>query len=388
MDVVQRYLMLGLRLGRHVDGFVDAYYGPADLAEQVEAEAVVPPRALAEDAAELAHALEFDDEHRNEWLRAQLRGCEATARRLAGEPIDWATEVELCYGIKPGPVPEDRFEQAHAELDAALPGEGDLRGRYRAWVERQELPPEKLLPAFRLFERELRSRTVELVGLPDDEHVEIEVVHDEPWGAFNYYLGGRRSRIAVNTDLPVHSFAVPELAAHEIYPGHHTERVWKETLLVEGEGRLEESIFLTGTPQSLVSEGIAMIGPELALGEDADALAADLYRTLDVDYEPDIASAVRAFRNALEGLSVNAGHLLHVEGRPQPEVHAYVERWSLATPERAAKSVEFLTHPTWCAYASCYSAGHDLCSAFVGGDVARFRTLLTEPMTTTDLRPA
>jgi hypothetical protein len=211
-------------------------------------------------------------------------------------------------------------------------------------------------------------------------------VRNEPWGAFNYYLGGRRSRIAVNTDLPVHSFAVPALAAHEIYPGHHTEHVWKEMLLVDGKGWLEESIFLTGTPQSLVSEGIAMLGPELVLGADADALAAELYRTLDVDYEPEIASAVHLFRNALQPLSVNTAHLLHVEERPPPEVQAYVERWSLATPERAAKSVEFLTHPTWRAYASCYSAGHDLCHDFVGGDVERFRMLLTQPMTTSDLR--
>jgi hypothetical protein len=382
MDVVERYLLLGLRLGRHVDGFVDAYYGPAGLAEQVDSEAVVPPAALAKDAAELAQALAFDDEHRNVWLRAQLRGCEATARRLAGEPIDWAAEVELCYGVRPEPVPEGRLERAHAELDATLPGEGDLRDRYQAWVERQELPSEKLLPAFRLFERELRSRTDELVGLP---HVEVELVRNEPWGAFNYYLGRRRSRIAVNTDLPVYSFAVPGLAAHEIYPGHHTEHVWKEALLVDGKGRLEETIFLTGTPQSLVSEGIAMLGPELVLGDDADALAADLYRTLDVEYEREIAAAVRAFRDALEGLSVNAAHLLYLEGRPQSEVQSYVERWSLVTPERAAKSVEFLMHPTWRAYVSCYSAGHDLCRDFVGGDVSRFRTLLTEPITTSDL---
>jgi len=27
---VERYLLLGLRLGRHVDGLVDAYYGPPE----------------------------------------------------------------------------------------------------------------------------------------------------------------------------------------------------------------------------------------------------------------------------------------------------------------------------------------------------------------------
>jgi len=34
-DPVSRYLELGLRVGRHLDRFVDAYYGPPDLAERV-----------------------------------------------------------------------------------------------------------------------------------------------------------------------------------------------------------------------------------------------------------------------------------------------------------------------------------------------------------------
>ena len=34
-DLVERYLALGLRLGRHVDGFVDAYYGPPELAARM-----------------------------------------------------------------------------------------------------------------------------------------------------------------------------------------------------------------------------------------------------------------------------------------------------------------------------------------------------------------
>ena len=44
---------------------------------------------------------------------------------------------------------------------------------------------------------------------------------------------------------------VAELAAHETYPGHHTEHVTKEQTLVRDQGRLEESILLIGTPQAL-----------------------------------------------------------------------------------------------------------------------------------------
>ena len=32
-EVAERYLRLGLGLGKHVDGLVDGYYGPPELAE-------------------------------------------------------------------------------------------------------------------------------------------------------------------------------------------------------------------------------------------------------------------------------------------------------------------------------------------------------------------
>ncbi|MEN3342282.1 MAG: hypothetical protein V7644_1686 [Actinomycetota bacterium] len=388
MEFLERYLLLGLRLGRHVDGFVDAYYGPRELAAQVEGEAPAPPGELAADAAALAGELPFDDEHRNAWLRAQLAGCETTARRLAGEPVGWADEVERCYGVRPEPVPEERFAQAQEQLDAALPGGGELAARYRAWVERQGVPPDKLLPAAARFEQELRTRTDALVGLPQGEAVELETVQNEPWSGFNYYLGGRRSRVVVNTDLPVYSFALPGLVAHEVYPGHHTEHAWKEALLVDGEGRLEESLFLTGTPQAVLSEGIAMLAPELGFAGDEGAVAAEVYATLGVEYEAEPSAAAREFRSAIEGMSANAAWQLHEEGRPQAEVEAYLLRWGLGTPERAAKSISFLTHPTWRAYVSCYSAGYELCRRFVHGDARRFRRLLTEQLTTGDLLAA
>ena len=34
----ERYLELGLRLGKHVDGLVDSYYGPPEIKERVDAE--------------------------------------------------------------------------------------------------------------------------------------------------------------------------------------------------------------------------------------------------------------------------------------------------------------------------------------------------------------
>jgi hypothetical protein len=372
----ERYLLLGLRLGRHVDGLVDAYFGPPELAARVEAEEPTAPERLAAEA----HALLEQAE--TAWLRAQLVGCETTALRLAGEPIGWTEEVERCYGVPPVRTPESRFEAAHARLAGALPGNGDLAERYQRWADAQALPRDRLLEATLRFSELLRERTRELYGLPDDEAAAVETVTDEPWAAFNYYLGGRRSRVVVNTDLPVYSFRLPELVAHEIYPGHHTEHAWKETLLVDGEGNYGEAIFLVGTPQSTVSEGIASLAGEMVGAYDD---AQSVYDELGIEYDAATADAVREVREDLEGVAVNAALLLHEDGLARDEVVDYVERWTLGPRDSAEKRVEFITHPTWRAYISCYSSGYELCKRWVNGDAQRFRRLLTEQLTTADL---
>ena len=77
--------------------------------------------------------------------------------------------------------------------------------------------------------------------------------------------------------------------------------------------------------------------------------------------------------------------MIHADGASSAEAQAYIERWSLATPEQAQHSVRFATDPTWRAYMITYSAGRDLSRAFVDGDPSRFRRLLTEPVRVSDL---
>src|SRR5206468_5705200 len=143
MDPVTSYLELCLRLGRHVDGLVDSYYGPPELRQRVEAEELRAPSALATDAASLAGSLDGLDEGRRRWLQAQLRGLETVAGKLAGDEIDYEDEVERCYGVRPERVSEDAFEAAHRELDEALPGTGSVAERYRAWREDDALRGEQ-----------------------------------------------------------------------------------------------------------------------------------------------------------------------------------------------------------------------------------------------------
>jgi hypothetical protein len=75
----ERYLELGLRVGRHVEGIVDAYFGPPELAAAIEAAPPVEPRTLVADAEALLDDLE------DGWLRDQVAGLRAYAGVLAGE---------------------------------------------------------------------------------------------------------------------------------------------------------------------------------------------------------------------------------------------------------------------------------------------------------------
>ena len=162
-----------------------------------------------------------------------------------------------------------------------------------------------MVPALRALIAVLRTRMGSLVELPTGEQLIVEEVHDEPWWAFNYYLGDLRSRVVVNSDQQTTAADLVTLAAHEVYPGHHTERVVKEQLLVRDQGFLEESIQLVPTPQSLVGEGIAELGLEIVM--DAE-LERELEATLtDHGLEGDLAraSAISQARRPIRGIGLD-----------------------------------------------------------------------------------
>ncbi|HMI99913.1 MAG TPA: hypothetical protein VK488_08780 [Gaiellaceae bacterium] len=388
MDVVTSYLELCLRLGRHIDGLVDAYYGPPEIAERIDAEELGEPSSLAGDASALLESLDGAGfgESRRRWLRAQVVGLETVALRLAGDEIAFEDEVERCYGVRPEWTPEDAFAEAHRELDEVLPGAGSLADRYQAWREGDGLEGDELASVFQGLADDFRSRTDAMLGLPDGESVEVDYVSDEPWAAFNYYLGSLRSRIAVNTDVAATPTFVVELVAHEAYPGHHTEHAWKEQLRVREGDELEEAAVMIGTPAALVSEGIAGLAQEILLGDEEQEVTAAHLGGTSVAYDPDLSHAAQEARRPLGHVGVNAALLMHTRGASTAAAVEYYMRWGLTSRQRAEQSVRFITDPVWRSYVTTYTDGYDLCRDFVDGDPARFKRLLTEQLTPADLR--
>ena len=375
----ERYVRLGLQLGRHVDGIVDAYFGPPELAAEVEAAPPPEPRTLVAAAEALLDELE------DGWLRDQVVGLRTYAGALAGESGSYADEVEGCYGVRPSWTDEPVFTAAHEQLEELLPGAGPLAERVERWRDSILVPAERVEHTAAAVIEEARELTRGLVELPDGEDIVLEIVHDEPWLAFNFYLGDLQSRIAVNVDLPMSAAGLLHLAMHETYPGHHVERSCKEHLLVRGQGLLEETIVLVPAPQALVSEGIAEVGPDLLLEGDGGGALATVLHDAGIELDLAHARAVAQAREPCEWAEVNAALMLHDAGASEAEVQAYLERWALLSPEIAAHVVRFITEPTSRTYVMNYPAGRQLCRSYVAGDPERFRRLLTEQVRVGDL---
>src|SRR5688572_22156013 len=396
--IAEAYLLLGLRLDQRIPGLVDGYFGPAELKARVDTEQFRAPARLREDAAALTAqvASEVAEPERRDWLVAQVRALAAHARALDGEPLPYAEHVALCLGFEPPRHNEDVFREALASLDALLPGEGPRHERLAAWDRRLEIPVDRLPDVIDWLVGRFRDRARRDLGLPEGEDLRVSIVTDQPWSGYNWYDGGRRSRVDVNTDLPVRAPDFIKTVAHETYPGHHLEHAWKEADLVDRLGRMESSMLLINTPECPISEGLADLGISFAtpIEERADLLVELFERAgLAVAADPAEAREIAERAVALEGprrrLAASRGNaalLRHADGASHDEVLSYLQDVGGHTPSVAAKSLEFIEHPLWRTYVFVYNEGEALVRRWVEAApaperVARFGRLLHEQLT-------
>ncbi len=376
----RRYIELAFDLEAHVEGFVDAYFGPPELKQRPGPR---PPAAIAEDLAALRAEVAASDypASRRGYLEVQLRAMETTARRLAGEPIGFGDEVRACFDVEPVRVPEAAFEEANAELEALIPGDGPLAERLAAWRRRYEVAPEVARQMIDLVAAEARRRTGALLGLPDPDEVRFELVSDKPWSGYNWYLGGGRSLVEINTDLPIRASGLLDLVCHEAYPGHHTEHALKEQLLYRGLGWGEQAIQLINTPECVIAEGIATLAADMVFGDEAWEWAAErLYPLAGIAGDPERERRVAAAQWTMRALNSNAAALLHEDGADPEEVVAYLMRYGLRTEREARQSLRFISTPLWRTYSITYFVGRQILGDWIarGDRVARYRQLLTE----------
>ncbi len=371
--VSERYVRLVLAVGQHDADMVDAYYGPPAWKQEVEQRGRVPLPDLQREGESLAAAaaavpLPADalDRLRREYLIAQTRAVVTRVRMLGGTRLTFDEESRALYDTVAPTRPESYFADTLTALDRLLPGPGPLAGRVEAFRQRFVIPRDRLDVVFRAAVDACRQQTVAHLALPAGEQFTIEYVTGKTWSAYNWYQGNYRSLIQVNTDLPVFIDRALDLACHEGYPGHHVYNVLLEQHLVRGRGWQEFAVYPLFSPQSLIAEGTANFGIDVAYPA-ARRVAFERDRLFPLaGLDPAQAATYYDVLARLDQLDYagNEAARRYLNGEISREAaESWLVTYTLTSPARAAQRVRFFDQ--YRSYVINYNVGADLVRAYV-----------------------
>ncbi len=398
--IARDYVRLSLTIGEKEEGYIDAYYGPPELQAEAKAEApnvALPELASRTDALSARVAALTPtglDARRAAFLTAQLTAARTRLRMMAGEKLGFAEEARGLFGVTPDIMPLASYDPVLAKIEALVPGPGPLAARVDAFQNRFTIPADRLKPVFDAAIAECKARTLKHISLPPGEKFDMAFVTGKSWSGYNYYLGNSTSRIEINTDLPIRLSRAVDLGCHEGYPGHHVLNALLEERLVKGRGWVEFSVYPLYSPQSLIAEGSANYGIDLAF-PGPERLAYET-RTLYPLAGLPTAEAAR-YAELQEAMVALAGARFAIsrdllESRiTEAEAVALAQRYQLISEPRAKQSIAFTKQ--YRTYVINYGLGQDMVRADVEragpSQEARWKRmeqLLSEPTLPSDLR--
>jgi len=399
--IARRYVVLALELGHHDPNFVDAYYGPDSLKAAADAESLSVPQVRA--AAESLIAVLGDRIPtyadslvglRHQYLRVQLGAMATRARMLGGERLSFDQEARALYDAEPPHYPPAHFDSLLARLDSLLPGREPLDARYQRFRGRLNIPASLVDTVFKTAIAACRARTLAHLALPPGERFDLEYVKGTSWNAYNWYKGGYHSLIQVNLDFPIAIDRAIDLACHEGYPGHHVYNALLEQALSRGRGWVETTVYPLYSPRSLIAEGSANYGIDMAFPADQRVTFErdSLFPLAKLDQR--LAERNAAVRQVVERLNYARNEVArsYLDGQiDSAGAVREMSRYWLSTPAASAKTVRFIRD--YRAYVINYNLGRDLVAAWVGRTAGAdpenrwraFGALLSAPLVPRDL---
>jgi hypothetical protein len=387
-SIAERYIRAAHGVNLYKNGFIDAYFGNPAWTQPFSSNL----DDLAIELEQLQYDLsEISSPERRAYLNVQIGAMQTMVKLKSGDSISFLEEVRGLHDIEPIRKVESLFETAHQKLEELLPGNGTLNDRRHVYRNKFTIDPNRIQAVIDVISLELQQRTKKLFGLPDHESCQYALVQNKPWGGYNWYLGNGRSRIEVNTDLPQYVSDLPDLVAHESYPGHHCEHVKKEQKLVLENDWQECGIQLLDSPECVLAEGIATSALDVVMDKSelaawiTDELCKIAGLNLNLE-EVQIELQIQQARAALNDVNPNAALMLFEDFQNEADVLEYIQHYQLLTPIQAQKKLEFLHYAR--AYVFTYTTGYDLLEALLAGKdkFTWFQRLLEQPVTPSQLK--
>jgi hypothetical protein len=372
--LAEQYVRLVLAVGQHDTDYVDAYYGPPEWRKEAETQKLPLPEissrasALAQAIAAAKPPVTADEmtQLRHEYLARQLEAVRTRVSMLMGTKLRFDEESKALYDAVAPTHAEADFARVLSKLETMLPGNGPLVDRYDDFRKGFIIPKDRLDPVFKAAIDACRSRTLQHITMPPGERFTVEYVTNKSWSGYNWYQGNYRSLIQVNTDLPIYVDRAIDLACHEGYPGHHVYNVLLEKNLLRDRGWIEFSVYPLFSPQSLIAEGTANYGIEVAFprperigferrvlfpaAQLKSEMAARYYEVLDLVDQLSYAGN-EAARRYLNG---------EVDAKAAAD---WLEKYGLYSRPRAEQRVRFMDQ--YRSYVINYNLGKDMVAAYI-----------------------
>ena len=372
-QIAERYVKLVLAVGQHDENYVDAYYGP----EAWQTEAKTEKASLDKikgDAAPLIERLrklnsaktEELIQLRQQYLIKQLEALVTRVEMLKGKKFTFDQESKLLYDAVAPTFPESHFKKVLSQLEQLLPGKEALPDRLDRFKRDFVISKDKLDTVFNAAIEEARKRTKKYISLPAQESFQIEYVTGKSWSGYNWYKGSSHSLIQINTDFPIYIDRAIDLACHEGYPGHHVYNVLLEQHLLKEKGWVEFSVYPLFSPQSLIAEGSANFGIEVAFpGDQRIQFEREVLFPL-AGIDPSKAAKYYAVQAIVNQLSYagNEAARRYLNGEiNRDQAVEWLVKYTLVTPERAGQRVRFFDQ--YRSYVINYNLGQDLVRKYI-----------------------
>ncbi len=395
------FLLLALRINKHIKGYVDFYFGPENLRQIVDNEALTSPKKLLLDAKMLLKQLGSQgyDKERERYLEKMLIAMRTSVEILSGIKIPIKEQISRLFDITLRPVNTSELQNFKEDFNEAYLTRrtGTSKERMNDLRMRRKVPEAKVFNLFKKALDMVETRTKELFVdlLPKKEHIFIDLVKNDndnniKWTCYEFYLGNLQSRLEINPNYNMYWTALLSLAAHEGYPGHHTHFSINEQRLYRELNQFEHSILLLHSPKIIICEGIADLALNVLFSSYREQAEISLREFCPDSSKEDSLEVLTAQNKVKSKVSLFwydfAYHAL-IDGWNDKKLIQYANSFKLFSKENIKNQLNVISNPLYTINDFSYSLGSSLIINKYGEfpSVKNFRDMLVNPILPSDL---
>jgi hypothetical protein len=395
----EEYLLLALRIGKHIKGYVDFYIGPRNLQDRVNNEGATSPNRLLTDCKNLQKNLFVQgyNKNRERYLEKMLIAMSTTIESLIHTNIPIEEQFLRLYDVVLHPVNEVELENLKEEIDEAYKGQGSLTERIERLRLRRRVPEAKVFTFFKraLDITEKRTKDLFFNLLPENQKISLELTKEKneekiEWTCYEWYLGNYRSRLEVNPRFNLYWTNLLRHSSHEGYPGHHTEFSIKEKALYRESNQFEHSILLLNSPKLIISEGIADLAINVLFSNQAQIQIGLTEFCPDFSKEDTFEDMIaqNLVKHKISRFWYNFAYHALIDNYTDEELISYGKNFEIFSKNELKNQIKSLKDPVYSKNVFTYNLGMNIIKNVYGEfpTVKNFRNLLINSILPSDFQ--